>query len=238
MRQLFLVAFVVASCQHFTLAHAADAPAATPAEPERPNPAFAKIVDDPRLPRVLLIGDSISIGYTLPVRERLSGKANVHRIPTNGGPTFEGLKHLDDWLGNEKWDVIHFNWGLGDLKDMRTPEAIAAGEPGKRQVSPDQYRKNLEDLVRCLKKSGAKLIWASTVPVPAGVKGRVPDEVRYNEIAAEVMSAEQVAIDDLYSIAKPRSRELQIFDGHFTPEGSRVLAVGVADSILEVLGAR
>jgi acyl-CoA thioesterase-1 len=222
------LAVIFSGAALFAPAQAADA--------ERPNPAFAKIVDDPRLPRVLLIGDSISIGYTLPVRELLRGQANVHRIPTNGGPTLEGLKHLDEWMGNEKWDVIHFNWGLGDLKDMRTPAAIAAGEPGKRQVTPEQYRANLQELVRRLKKSGAKLIWASTVPVPPGTPGRVADEVRYNEIAAEIMTAEQVAIDDLHAIARPRSKELQVFDGHFTPEGSRVLAVEVADSIRKALG--
>ena len=80
------------------------------------DPAFAKVEDDPNLPRVLLIGDSISIGYTAPVREFLKGKANVHRIPTNGGPTTNGLANLDKWLGTSKWDVIHFNWGLHDLK--------------------------------------------------------------------------------------------------------------------------
>jgi hypothetical protein len=66
------------------------------------------------LPRVLLIGDSISMGYTLDVRELLKGKANVHRIPTNGGPTTNGLKNIKAWLGDSKWDVIHFNWGLHD----------------------------------------------------------------------------------------------------------------------------
>src|SRR5438132_8045157 len=58
-----------------------------------PDPAFAPVKDDPALPRILLIGDSISIGYTVPVRELLKGKANVHRIPTNGGPTTNGIKH-------------------------------------------------------------------------------------------------------------------------------------------------
>src|SRR6476620_12659536 len=91
------------------------------------EPAFAQIQDDPALPRVLLIGDSISIGYTVPVRELLQGKANVHRIPTNGGPTSNGLKNIDKWLGNGKWDIIHFNWGIHDLKFM--PD-------GKRQVEP------------------------------------------------------------------------------------------------------
>src|SRR5688572_21808238 len=76
--------------------------------------AFEPITDDPKLPRVLLIGDSISIGYTLAVRDLLKGKANVHRIPTNGGPTTNGLARLKQWLGDGKWDVIHFNWGLHD----------------------------------------------------------------------------------------------------------------------------
>ena len=75
----------------------------------KPNPAFVEIQDDPALPRVLLIGDSISIGYTLPTRALLAGKANVHRILTNGGPTPNGLEHLTEWLGSGKWDVIHFN---------------------------------------------------------------------------------------------------------------------------------
>ena len=75
---------------------------------KRPNP-MTPIEDVAGLPRVLLIGDSISIGYTLPTRELLKGKVNLHRIPTNGGPTIKGLKHIESWLGNKKWDVIHFN---------------------------------------------------------------------------------------------------------------------------------
>src|SRR5271168_1054472 len=76
---------------------------------DKANP-LAAIKDEPALPRVLLIGNSISIGYTLPTRKLLAGKANVHRIATNGGPTTNGLKNLASWLGAGKWDVIHFNW--------------------------------------------------------------------------------------------------------------------------------
>jgi acyl-CoA thioesterase-1 len=50
------------------------------------------------LPRVLLIGDSISIGYTIPTRKLLKGKANVHRIPVNGGPTTRGLEQVENWV--------------------------------------------------------------------------------------------------------------------------------------------
>ena len=59
---------------------------------------------------MLLIGDSISIGYTLPVRKLMQGKANIHRPLTNCGPTTKGIAEIDKWLGKDKWDVIHFNW--------------------------------------------------------------------------------------------------------------------------------
>jgi acyl-CoA thioesterase-1 len=81
------------------------------ARAQKSDPAFAPVKDDPKLSRVLIIGDSISIGYTVPTRELLAGVANVHRIPENGGPTINGIKKIDAWLGDSKWDVIHFNWG-------------------------------------------------------------------------------------------------------------------------------
>ena len=90
----------------------------TPPAPDYPtyqatatNPAMQPVADDPRLPRVLLIGDSISIGYTVPVRDLLKGVANVHRIPENGGPTTRGLAKLDEWLGTNRWDVDSLQLG-------------------------------------------------------------------------------------------------------------------------------
>jgi len=80
--------------------------------------AWDFVADDPKLPRALLIGDSVSIGYTLPTRALLKDKANVHRIPVNGGATEVGISHMAKWLGTGKWDVIHFNWGLHDLKSL------------------------------------------------------------------------------------------------------------------------
>ncbi|QDV66172.1 SGNH/GDSL hydrolase family protein [Crateriforma conspicua] len=74
---------------------------------------------DASLPNVLLIGDSISIGYTTAVRSQLSGVANVYRPPTNCGPTTRGVEQIDQWLGDRKWDVIHFNFGLHKLTNPR-----------------------------------------------------------------------------------------------------------------------
>jgi acyl-CoA thioesterase-1 len=80
------------------------------------NPAFTLPDLDSTLPNILLIGDSISIGYTLPVRRQLKGRANVFRPPINCGATIRGLELLEEWLGDREWAVIHFNFGLHDLK--------------------------------------------------------------------------------------------------------------------------
>ncbi len=222
-----------------TALFAADAaPKAAPkARPRRgPDPSLAKIEDVPGLPRVLIIGDSISMGYTLPVRELLKGKANVHRIPTNGGPTTNGLAHLKDWLGASKWDVIHFNWGLHDLKYIGDdPSKLADPKaPGSHfQVPPADYEKNLTTLVNELKATGAKLIWCSTTPVPEGSSGRVQgDEVKYNEAAARVMSAASIPTDDLCSHARAKIAEVQLPNNvHYSPAGYKYLAEKVAAEI-------
>jgi len=193
---------------------------------EKPDPAFAPVQDIQGLPRVLLIGDSISIGYTLPVRELLKGKANVHRIPVNGGPTINGLQHLKEWFGTGKWDVIHFNWGLHDLKFM---------EDGKQQVPIEQYTTNLWQLVETLKQTGAKLIWASTTPVPAEeVKPprKNEDVIAYNAVAKKIMDENGVAVDDLYAFALPKRASIQRpANVHFTEDGSKALAEQVAKAI-------
>lgn len=216
--------------------------AQTKAEPKAkakraPNPAMAKIEDVPNLPRVLLIGDSISIGYTLDVRELLKGKANVHRIPTNGGPTINGLAHLKEWLGDKKWDVIHFNWGLHDLKYIQADPSKRAdpkAPDSHLQVPLADYEKNLTTLVEQLKATGAKLIWCSTTPVREGSDGRVGgSEKAYNEAAARVMSAAGIPTDDLWKHANAKLNEIGLPDAnvHYTPAGYKYLAEQVAKEI-------
>ena len=219
-----------------TLSQAAEKMTPKRSKKAAPNPAFAKVEDAPGLPRVLLIGDSISIGYTVAVRDLLKGKANVHRIPANGGPTSNGLKRLDAWLGSSKWDVIHFNWGLHDLKYMgpnNENQADPKSPTSHQQVPLPDYERNLKQLVDRLKATGAKLIWRNTTPVPDGAGGRVPgDEVKYNEAAARVMKAAGVITEDLYqhSLAGPKDTQLPK-NVHYTPQGYQYLAQHVAAAI-------
>jgi len=205
----------------------------------KPNPIFAPVKDNPKLPRVLLIGDSISIGYTLSTRGFLKGKVNLHRIPTNGGPTTKGLASIDAWLGKSKWDLIHFNWGLHDLKYMgpNGENLFPKEKGGKPQVPIDAYEKNLDKLVTRLKKTGAKLIWRNTTPVPPGSKGRyVGDSVKYNTAALRVMKKHEVPTHDLFTMSKKRMKEImRPANVHYTPTGSKVLGKDVARVILEAL---
>ncbi len=207
------------------------------------NPAMMPIEDQPGLPRVLLIGDSISIGYTLAVREQLKGAANVHRPTENCSSTNTGVAKLESWLGEKPWDVIHFNFGLHDLKYVKPGSnlIVPTDTPGSGFLVPlDQYESNLEKIVAKLKTTKAKLIWCSTTPVVAETTGRTTeDPPRYNQIAERVMRKHGIAIDDLFAFASPQLSEIQIPKNvHFTPAGSKVLAQQVAKSITEALRSK
>lgn len=191
------------------------------------------------LPTVLIIGDSISIGYTPYVQEQLREKAMVIHNPGNAQHTGTGLKKIDAWLGEREWDVIHFNWGLWDLCYRDPPGSLKQGKKnGKITSTPMQYAKNLDKLILRLKKTGAKLIWASTTKVPEGEPGRkVGDDVLYNAIAKRLMKKHRIPITDLHAASSQFAPELFRAPGdvHFKPEGRKKLAKLVAGKIEEAL---
>ncbi len=112
------------------------------------RPEFAYVQHNAALPNVLIYGDSISIDYTQRVRENLKGKANVYRIHCNGdhtGAVIPTMKQMHDAMGEHwpfKWDVIHFNAGLHDLKyldeknryNMNTGTQVRSPEEGMATV--------------------------------------------------------------------------------------------------------
>ena len=183
--------------------------------------AWDFVQDDPKLPRVLLIGDSVSRGYTLAARRYLAGKANVHRAPENCGNVAKGLTKLDIWLGDGKWDVIHFNFGI---HDKGTPL--------------DQYKQRLEQFIAGIQKTGAKLVWASTTPIPdnPAKKETAASIVEHNQAAAEVMKTHQIPVDDLFCAVTPHVSEYQLpMDVHFKEAGYDFLGNQVGASISAVL---
>ena len=167
-----------------------------------------------------------------PLKEILKGKANVSHNPGNAAHSKNGLTKLEGWLGKTKWDVIHFNHGLHDLK------YIGKKENAHIQVPLDKYEKNMRAIVLRLKKTGAKLIFATTTPVPAGAGSRRTDDVpKYNAVALKIMKKHEIIVNDLHAFVLPQLKTLQRPENvHFTPDGSKALAKEVAKYVLKALG--
>jgi acyl-CoA thioesterase-1 len=197
------------------------------------DPALVQVAEDPHLPRVLIMGDSISMGYTLEVRKILAGKANVQHPAVNCGSSGSGAAHVHEWIGEKHWDVIYFNFGLHDMTYLDDKGRYVTPDKGKQAVPIPQYQANLRKIVTTLQGTGAKLIFATTTPVPGGSGGRVQgDEVQYNAAAVEVMREMGVETDDLWSVISPSVATLQQpHNVHFTAEGYRVLGVEAASRI-------
>jgi acyl-CoA thioesterase-1 len=196
-----------------------------------------KVVDVPGLPRVLLIGDSITTGYSGRVRELLAGKANVHRCKQNGGSSSNGMTSLESWLGDGKWDIIHFNFGLHDLKYLDDKGAPATPKLGRHALTLEHYEHNLRELTRRLRKTGAKLIFATTTPIPTGAAGRAEnDELAYNRAAEKIMRELSVPINDLHAVVVPVQAKIQMRRNvHFTVTGYELLGDAVAAKIILLL---
>lgn len=201
---------------------------------------IADPVADPSLPNVLLIGDSISIGYHVAVRNHLQGIANVYRPQTNCGPTTRGLEQIDNWLGERQWDIIHWNFGLHDLKYIGAHgDKIADPEnpTSHQQVPIESYRENIKKLATRIKQSARLSIWRETTPVPKGAKGRVPgDSSKYNAAAAEAIAdVGGIVTDPFYAFAESICDDQRPKDVHYTPVGSEALGKHVAEIIVNAM---
>ena len=107
-----------------------------------------------------------------------------------------------------------------------------------QQVPPEEYRKNLTEIVARLKATGAKLIWRNTTPVPEGAKGRlVGDSAKYNAIAAEIMTTNEIPTHDLFSMVKNdfKAEHLKKANVHYTPAANELFGADVARVISEAL---
>ena len=209
-------------------------------------PFRAYAVKEKALPKVLILGDSISIGYFPFVKELLAGKADVTRpFRENGNPencqgTTNGIANIDRWIGDTKWDVIHFNFGLHDLKHIDPKTGKNSNKlDDPRQAEPKPYKKNLQLITKKLKATGAKLIFATTTPYPENVAGPLRaygDAEKYNKIALKIMKKNRVEINDLFGFVLARMSELQRPNNvHFTAEGSKELAGQVLKIIIGYL---
>ncbi|MEL7587466.1 MAG: SGNH/GDSL hydrolase family protein [Prolixibacteraceae bacterium] len=180
------------------------------------------------LPRVLLIGNSITRQYFKEVEQQLKGKAFVGRLSTSKSLGDPGLlKEIELVMGYHHFDVIHFNNGM---HGWDYPEK--------------EYARAFPGLLRVIRKCApdAKLIWASTTPVRMrenmkNFAERNSRVIERNRLVAEMLKNEDVAINDLYSVVEADPVFYQGGDGvHPAPAGVKALAKQVSGKIREALG--
>jgi len=174
------------------------------------------------LPRVMLIGDSITRGYYAAVEEKLKGKAYVARFTTSkaiGDPAL--LAEITTFLAQQKFAVVHFNIGMHGWA-----------------YSEADYKRHFPALVEAIRQAApaSKPIWASTTPVrkehdDGFNNGRI---VVRNRIARQYAEATGIPIDDLHDLMS-KNTGLYSDDVHFTKEGSGILATQVASEIEKLL---
>jgi len=214
---------------------------------------IAHIGPKPQLPKVLMFGDSICGGYGNHVIKLLEGKAEITKLGSVAGyrikddPIWQGrpavnlnfgsaltcstdmerfAKHLEE----TRYDCIHFNFGLND---------IYRGRNGRWHNPVEKYAEHLAAIIVLLKKNGAKIIWASTTPVPDNDPDRpVGDDLAYNAAAAKIMQKHGIPINDLHRVITGWDGYAEWKKGndvHFSGAVSAMLAEKVADAILKLL---
>lgn len=186
---------------------------------------FPFVADNTKVPRILLLGDSISLGIWESFRSRFVSLklVNIHSAPTNCGGTDQYDKHLTKWLGDCPWDLIHFNIG-------------------HHLQSWDRYEQRLGPYVEQMRAHSpqAHIVFATTTPSPFDTiettperedcpnydklsKGGFPSKL--NVLARSILEPMNVTINDRYEAILPHLKEFyKPCDIHFTRPGYNFLA--------------
>ncbi|HTA29468.1 MAG TPA: SGNH/GDSL hydrolase family protein [Candidatus Cybelea sp.] len=184
--------------------------------------------NETNLPRVLLIGDSITRDYYPEVEKHLAGKAFVARLATSrfaADPVL--LTEIELVLDGTRFDVIHFNNGMHGW-----------------QHSEAEYGKALPKVLRTIRAHApkAKLIWATTTPLRDGKGVTYDTHAEYsderiaarNAIAAEIMTARKIPTDDLNAAVRGHP-ELHSDNVHFNSQGTQIQAAQVSAEVEKLL---
>ena len=179
-----------------------------------------------KLPRVLLIGDSITGGYGPKVADSLKGKASVARLTTSksiGDPAL--LAEVALVLEQCPFDVVHFNNGLHGWG-----------------YTEAEYEKHFPELVATIRKHApkAKLIWATITPTRnrenlAVLSDGAKRVQARNKAAEAIVTREGIAVDDLYALVKDHPEYWSPDGVHFNGKGIAVQVEQVTQRILEAI---
>lgn len=188
---------------------------------------------------VLIIGDSISLGYTPTVERELASIARVRHCPGNSGDSANLLANLRAWLAEPSPDLVVLNCGLHDVRRER--------DTGTLQVPLDRYHSNLRAAFETIRTTGCSLVWVTTTPViedrhqaskPWDRWNRDIDA--YNAAALELAREAGALVIDLHAAARSLEIGAAIADDgvHFTPGAYEALGQTLATQLREILQCR
>ena len=199
---------------------------------------------------LLLLGDSIRMGYDSFVQEKLKGRMNVFFAEENGRFAQYTYRALSDWKGLlalPEIDVVHWNNGLWDVLHLNCNSSGCDGEAEGETISPENVPADLQFdkdpltppevyrymIGRVLTRihqlfPGAEVIFATSTPVieeQATWAYRSNTEIEsYNQIAREVLIPRGVRINELGKFAAANCQHLHRDWVHYNDEGSSLLA--------------
>ena len=183
--------------------------------------------------KVILIGDSIRMGYDKYVKEALAGTAEVYYPDDNNQYAENLLRFAHEWIEKSGFgadvDLIHWNAGLWDCLELFGDEPLS---------TIDYYKNAIGRIYKRLRMicPNAKIVFATSTSVNEAIAK--PEFMRhnatidkYNKAALEVLSGTDTVINDLWSLSCTFPDSYRSDWVHFyTPEGTehiggRVLSV-------------
>jgi len=183
--------------------------------------------------KVVLIGDSIRMGYQPLVAEKLN-EAEVWGPAGNCRHSIWALDHFQEWVADQNPDLAHVNFGIHDA--MVRPD-------GEHQILLAQYRLCLKRFISNVKQLGnTRMIWATSTPVYAPEPGVSMDKWSvdkalqidaYNSAATQIVLAEGLPVNDLHEVIIRNDFAKCLSDDgcHMTPFGNQVLSDAVVKAI-------
>lgn len=189
--------------------------------------------------KIVLIGDSVRMGYDKYVKEALSGAAEVFYPTENCRYAQNVLRFAHEWKKNGEWgddvDLVHWNAGLWDVLELFGDEPLSTPEFYEYTIS------RIDKRLRMLFPK-AKIVFATSTSVNEARSGanftrKNSNIEKYNALALRALSSTDTVINDLYALVSTFPDEYHSDWVHFrTPEATEVIGGRVISVICELLG--
>ncbi len=188
--------------------------------------------------KILLLGDSIRLGYGEYVKAVLSDIAETYLPKENCAFAQYTYRWLHVWKENEGYpndiDLVHWNVGLWDVLRSFGEDTF---------TSPEYYGemiKRLQKRIAFLFPNAKQIFATSTSVVESGYEPPYQrfnsDIEKFNTIAIETLTPLGVGINDLYTLTKSAPSSCRSDMTHFyTMDGIRLLGEKVVKTICENL---